>query len=240
VTAVITPKGEIACETVVDAAGAWAALVGSSADVTVPVASVRHELAITGPIAGIGPDEPIARIIDASTYLRPAQGGLMVGGFEPDPLAVAPPADPAWTIADLELDPALPARMAVTVVANAPQLVGAPFSEVRGGLFTMTPDARFLLGPAPGLDGFWLNTGCNGSGFSFSAAVGEALAAWIVTGEPPMDLSPLDPARFVGRSFDESELVQLGVHQYANYYTPPDVAARSGSTLSADAVVQFA
>ena len=231
VAGVVTPRGEIACETVVDAAGAWASLVGVRAGVAVPVASVRHELAITEPIAGIAPDLPIARIIDASAYLRPARGGLMVGGFEPDPLPFAPPADPSWTIADLELDPAVPARMAAGVEANAPLLPGAPYSEVRGGLFTMTPDARFLAGPAPGLDGFWLNTGCNGSGFSFAAAIGEALAAWIATGAPPLDLSSLAPSRFSGRSFTDRELVELGVWQYANYYTPPDLAADTGATV---------
>ncbi|MBA3416030.1 MAG: FAD-binding oxidoreductase [Chloroflexia bacterium] len=233
VTGVVTPRGEIACETVVAAAGAWATLVGAQAGVAVPVASVRHELAITDPIAGIAPDLPIARIIDASAYLRPARGGLMVGGFEPDPLPFAPPPDPSWTISDLALDPAVPARMAAGVQANAPLLGGAPYAEVRGGLFTMTPDARFLAGPVPGLDGFWLNTGCNGSGFSFAAAIGEALAAWITTGAPPLDLSSLAPARFGDRSFTDAELVELGIWQYANYYTPPDVAAKSGGGLNA-------
>jgi len=229
VAGVLTPRGEIACETVVDAAGAWAALVGNAAGVEVPAATVRHELAITAPIDGVDPNLPIARIIDASSYVRPARGGLMVGGFEADPLPFTPPADPSWTIADLPIDPALPARMAATVRSNVPMLAEAPYAEVRGGLFTMTPDARFLAGPAPGLEGFWLNTGCNGSGFSFSAAVGEALAAWILEGEPPLDLSSLAPSRFADRSFSESELVRLGVWHYANYYTPPDVAAKSGA-----------
>ena len=227
ITGVATARGEIACETVVDAAGAWAGFVGTQAGVDVPVATIRHELAITEPIAGVAPDLPIARIIDASAYLRPARGGLMVGGFEPDPLPFTPPADSAWTMADLAIDPSVPARMAAGVEANVPVLPGVPYDEVRGGLFTMTPDGRFLAGPMPGLAGFWLNTGCNGSGFSFAAALGEALAAWITTGAPPLDLSSLAPSRFTGRTFSDKELIDLGIWQYANYYTPPELMGSS-------------
>ncbi len=237
VTGVVTPRGEITCETVIDAAGAWAGFVGKQAGVAVPVATIRHELAVTEPIVGIAPDLPIARIIDASAYLRPARGGLMVGGFEPDPLPFAPPADAGWTIADLAIDPSVPARMAAGVEANVPALPGVPYSEVRGGLFTMTPDGRFLAGPVPGLAGFWLNTGCNGSGFSFAAAIGEALAAWITTGAPPLDLSSLAPARFAGQTFSDRELIDLGVWQYANYYTPPALAVKTGAVVGEDPAV---
>ena len=164
----------------------------------------------------------------------------MVGGFESEPLAFSPPADPSWTVDALAIDPSVPARMAAGIERQAPSLVGKRYSEVRGGLFTMTPDARFLAGPVPGVEGFWLNTGCNGSGFSFGPAIGEALAAWITTGAPPLDLSPLAPARFVDREFSEDELIRLGVWQYANYYTPPDVAMKSGGGLNAPPLVPTA
>lgn len=235
VVGALTPRGEIACDTVVDAAGAWAPMVGRKAGVSVPAATVRHELAITGPVAGIGPEMPIVRIIDASSYARPCRGGVMVGGFEPDPLAFAPPDDPAWTIADLPLDPAVPARMAARIAAEVPVVAGAAWTEIRGGLFTMTPDARFLAGPAPELEGFWLNTGCNGSGFSFAAGVGEALAGWILDGDMPSELAPMRPNRFLGRAFSERDLVETGVWRYANYYTPPDLAGDAALNLAAPA-----
>lgn len=231
VTGVLTPRGAIACETVVDAAGAWAALVGATVGVRVPVGTVRHELAITEPLPGLDTDAPIARIIDASSYLRPARGGLMVGGFEPNPLPVTPPPDPSWTIGDLAIDPEVPAQMARRLGTTAPSLHDAPYAEVRGGVFTMTPDARFLIGPALGVEGFWLNTGCNGSGFSFSAAVGEALAAWILTGAPPLDLSMFLPSRFADQQLSNETLIELGVWQYANYYSPPELAEKSGAVV---------
>jgi 4-methylaminobutanoate oxidase (formaldehyde-forming) len=84
----------------------------------------------------------------------------------------------------------------------------------------MTADSKLLAGPVRGLRGFWVATGCNGSGFSLSSAVGRCLAEWIVGGEPPFDLSPLDPNRFASRQLSDEELVATCAFQYANYYTP--------------------
>jgi 4-methylaminobutanoate oxidase (formaldehyde-forming) len=84
----------------------------------------------------------------------------------------------------------------------------------------MTADARFLVGPAPGIEGFWLVTGCNGSGFSLSSGIAQVLAEWIVEGKPSIDLTSLDPRRVAQRPLDEASLVAAAVEQYANYYTP--------------------
>ena len=69
-------------------------------------------------------------------------------------------------------------------------------AEHRGGLFTMSPDGRFLAGPVPEVPGLWVASGCNGSGFSSSPALGEALAGWITGGRPAVDMSSLEPGRF--------------------------------------------
>jgi glycine/D-amino acid oxidase-like deaminating enzyme len=226
VVGVGTPRGAIRTETVVDAAGAWAPAVGELAGVRVPVAPVRHQLRITAPLGGVAAEHPIARIVDASVYLRPARGGLMVGGMETDPLPLDPRrAGPGFTMADVPLEAAVLDRLAASVADTAPALREAPTAEHRGGLFTMTPDARFLVGPAPGVGGLWLATGCNGSGFSLSAAIGRALAEWIVGGQPELDIAALDPARFAGRPLDEAGLVAAGVHNYASYYA--DAALRA-------------
>jgi 4-methylaminobutanoate oxidase (formaldehyde-forming) len=148
----------------------------------------------------------------------------MYGGFESDPMPLAPPPDPGWSIADLPIDDAVPATTAKDLAPHVPALADVAPSEVRGGLLTMTPDGRFLAGPSPDLAGLWLNTGCNGSGFSFSPALGEALAAWITTGAPTVDMAAFDPRRFPAR-FSEADLTARGVFQYANYYTPWEVVA---------------
>jgi glycine/D-amino acid oxidase-like deaminating enzyme len=223
IAGVSTARGDIATPLVVDAAGAWARAVGSLAGVEVPVAPVRHQLLITRPIAGMAPTEPIARIVDASVYLRPARGGLMMGGMESDPIAIDPRADPTFTIADTPLDMRALEAFTEALGPLVPALGDTPVAEHRGGLFTMTPDARFLAGPVPGMRGLWTATGCNGSGFSISAGIGRALAEWMVGGEPPLDLSSLDPGRFGTGPFDDDELTASGLWRYANYYTPQPV-----------------
>ena len=217
---VSTSRGDIATPLVIDAAGAWARGVGALAGVEVPVAPVRHQLLITRPIAGMSPQEPIARIVDASAYLRPARGGLMMGGMESNPISIDPRPDPNFSIPDTPLDMGVLDQFTATLGPLVPALGDTPVAEHRGGLFTMTPDARFLAGPVPSVHGLWTATGCNGSGFSMSAGIGRALAEWIVGGEPPFDLSSLDPGRFGPGPLDDGELTSTGLWQYANYYTP--------------------
>ncbi|MCC6312633.1 MAG: FAD-binding oxidoreductase [Thermomicrobiales bacterium] len=229
VVGVATDRGEITCPVVVDAAGAWAKSVVASTGGRVMAATIRHQLAISEPTSGVDAGHPIVRIIDASAYVRPHKGGFLFGGFEPDPTPLEPPvADPAWSIATMPLDARVPIQMGRRIAAQIPALANPTVLETRGGLFTMTPDARFLAGPSPDVAGLWLNTGCNGSGYSFAPAIGEALAAWITTGSPTVDMSPLSPERFRDHDYSDRRLIELGVFQYENYYSPPDVAARLG------------
>lgn len=220
VVAVVTPRGEIATPIVVDAAGVWAGALGNSAGAMVPVQPVRHQLRITIPIAGIAADDPIARIVDAAVYVRPARGGLMYGGFEHDPLAMDAPAGSEFTIDMVPLDGRVSDRFLADVAPEIPALADSANQEERGGLFTMTADGNPLIGPSRRVSGFWAATGCNGTGFSLSSGVGRCLAEWIVGGMPPIDLSPLDPDRSVVHSLSPEALRAAAVWQYANYYTP--------------------
>lgn len=231
VVGVVTPHGEIAAPIVVDAAGAWARLVGELAGAQVRVLPVRHQLLISEPLAGVAPSHPIVRIVDSAVYLRPARGGLMFGGFESDPLPVDPREQGAhFTMADTPLDMRVLDRLAATVDRHVPVVRDIPVAEHRGGLFTMTADGRFLVGPVPGVRGLWAATGCNGSGFSSSPALGQLLAEWIVGGEPSIDISALAPARFGSDPIDDERLRADAIWQYANYYTPGlDAAGEHGT-----------
>jgi glycine/D-amino acid oxidase-like deaminating enzyme len=219
-----TQHRSITAPVVVDAAGAWVRRVAGLAGARVPVTTVRHQLLITAPDADIDPADPITRVVDAAVYLRPARGGLMVGGFEPDPLPVDPRHLPAsFTTDDVPLDLGVLRRLAAQVTDEAPAASAAPVAEHRGGLFTMSPDGRFVAGPVPNLPGLWVASGCNGSGFSSSLAIGEALATWITSGTPPPGLAELSPGRF-GR-LPDNVLLDRGLWQYAHYYDPtaPDL-----------------
>jgi len=228
VTGVETTRRSIAAPVVVDAAGAWTRQAAELAGGEVAVAPVRHQLLITEPADAVDPADPIARIVDAAVYLRPARGGLMAGCFEAAPLPLDPRAQPpSFSTDDVPLDIAVLQVMARQVAREVPVLSDAVVSdgavttavaEHRGGLFTMTPDGRFVTGPVPDVPGLWVASGCNGSGFSSSLALGEALAGWIFGRDPHVDLGPLSPGRF-GPVTDEA-LVKAGVWQYAHYYDP--------------------
>lgn len=220
VQAVVTTAGEIRTPVVVDAAGVWSRRIGAMAGVNVPVQPMRHQLRITAPIAGIPADRPIVRMTDASGYVRPARGGLMVGGFEQDPLSMNPAAIPGFTLDHVPTDRRITDHFVTMMKAEIPALDGAPAQEERAGLFTMTADGRLLAGPSNQVRGFWVATGCNGSGFSLSSAVGRVIAEWIVGGQPPFDVSLIDPNRFDHQGMTDQQLLDASIWQYANYYTP--------------------
>jgi glycine/D-amino acid oxidase-like deaminating enzyme len=214
-----TERRSIAAPAVVDAAGGWVRQVAGLAGARVPVAPVRHQLLITEPTTQIDPADPIARVVDAAVYLRPARGGLMVGGFEPGPLPVDPDQQPAsFSTDDMPLDLGVLRKLAGQVAVETPAAETAPVAEHRGGLFTMSPDGRFVTGPVPDLPGLWVASGCNGSGFSSSLAIGEALAAWITRDTPPPGMTALAPGRF--GPLTDDVLISRGLWQYAHYYDP--------------------
>jgi glycine/D-amino acid oxidase-like deaminating enzyme len=218
VAGVETGRRTITAPVVVDAAGGWVRTVGALAGARVPVATVRHQLLITSPDSEVDPADPIARVVDAAVYLRPARGGLMVGGFEADPLPVAVEREAAsFSTDDVPLDLGVLRQLAGLVAAEAPA-ARAPVAEHRGGLFTMSPDGRFVAGPVADRPGLWVASGCNGSGFSSSLAIGEALASWITVGAAPQGMEALAPGRF--GLLGDDELVSRGVWQYAHYYDP--------------------
>ena len=203
---------------VVDAAGAWVRQVAELAGARVALAPVRHQLLITEPSAEVDPADPITRVVDAAVYLRPARGGLMFGGFEAGPLPVDPRAEPpSFRTGDLPLDLDVLRKLADQVAGEAPLASAGRVAEHRGGLFTMSPDGRFVVGPVPDAPGLWVASGCNGSGFSSSPAIGEALARWI-TGDEPAGLAALSPGRFP--ALTDEALISDGCWQYAHYYDP--------------------
>ncbi len=221
VEGVRTPRGAIATRVVVDAAGGWARLVASRLGGALPVIPTRHQLLITEPIPGVGPEFPIARVIDANVYVRHERGGLMLGGYESDPWQVDMSAlSPAFDIAELPLDIEVLWRLARSVSEQFPvfQDPAIRVAEHRGGLPTLTTDDRYLAGPLPGVPGAWVMSGCCVGGLSVSPALGEAMAEWILDGRPALDLSEVSPARFAGRDLDEADLRERCRHTYATHY----------------------
>jgi glycine/D-amino acid oxidase-like deaminating enzyme len=220
VQGVLTNRGTFEAPNVVDAAGAWARAVAADAGAELPIVPVRHQLYITAPISGVEAQYPILRFVDSAVYIRPARLGLMLGGFEADPMPFEIGDREKFSMEQTPLDLSVLARQTTSVEDSVPALREKTIREHRGGLFTMTADGNFLAGPVAGINGLWSLTGCNGSGFSFSPALGQVMAEWIADGEPSIDLTEFSPSRASSRLRDDGQLTRACLWQYAHYYDP--------------------
>jgi glycine/D-amino acid oxidase-like deaminating enzyme len=230
VAGVGTARGEIRTGVVVDAAGAWLRAIATCAGASVKALPTRHQLMVTVPLPGVRPDQPITRIIDANVYVRPEKGGLMLGGYEADPVQYGPGELAAhFDINDLELDVSVLRRLAASVEAQFPVFRAVALQEHRGGLPTMTADGEHILGPVPEVAGFYVIGGCCVGGLSTAPALGELLAEWITHGAPSIDVPFMAPTR-QATNLPDSELRELCRLQYAHHYwapkTIPDLIAQ--------------
>jgi glycine/D-amino acid oxidase-like deaminating enzyme len=218
---VMTDKGAVDAPVVVNAAGAWAPTVAAMAGVHLCAVPVRHQLLITGE-ASIPADLPIVRILDAHVYARPAKGGgLMFGGFESEGVSIDP-TDLAAGIETMPLDQSPLRGLADDVLPEYPALRDRPIKELRGGLPTMTPDGYHIFGEADGVRGFWIMSGCLVGGHSISPGIGEAMANWIVDGDPGYDMTRFGVARFGAEFDDPKELRRVGLWRYGRHYVTPE------------------
>ena len=219
VTGVETDRGFIRTRVVVDAAGAWTRQVAAMSGIRVPIVPTRHQLFVTEPLPGVRADLPMVRIMDAGVYVRPCQGGLLWGVFEEDPRQFdMDRLGGHFQIADLTLDPDVLWRAAEDVALQLPVLRAAGVREHRGGLPTMTADGKHIVGPAPATGGFFIAGGCNVAGLSISPAIGDAIAAWITDGTPPIDLAALSLERFRSEAPSEEQLREKALWQYRHFY----------------------
>jgi glycine/D-amino acid oxidase-like deaminating enzyme len=219
VTGVQTSNGPIEAGVVVDAAGAWTRQVAETSGIRVPLVPTRQQLIITEPLDGLRADLPMVRIMDAAVYARPCQGGLLWGVYEEDPCFFDMQSlGPHFDIKDMPLDIKVLRNAAEDVKAQLPILQTAKVREFRGGIPTMTADGHHIVGPAPAVKGFFFASGCNVAGLSISPAIGDALAMWIVDGNPPVDLSAMALARFADKPWSEEMLKRDAAWQYRHFY----------------------
>jgi 4-methylaminobutanoate oxidase (formaldehyde-forming) len=219
VVAVETDRGPIRTPAVVDAAGAWTRQVAAASGIRIPLVPTRHQLVVTEPIEGVRAELPMVRIMDAAVYVRPCGGGLLWGVFEEDPQQPDMDALGAgFHVKDLALDAGVLRRAAEEVAPQVPALRLAPVREHRGGIPTMTADGLHVVGPAPGARGFFVASGCNVAGLSVAPALGEALAAWVLDGQPGLDLTPLSLTRFAAAPRSEDRLKRDAAWQYRHFY----------------------
>jgi len=219
VTGVDTDRGAIRAPIVVDAAGAWTRQVAEASGVRVPLVATAQQLFVTEPVEGARANLPMVRIMDAAVYMRPCDGGFLWGVYEEHPRFFDMDGlGDGFQIKDMPLDASVLWKYAEDVKPQLPILRKAKVREHRGGIPTMTADGQHIVGPTPAVRGFFFASGCNVAGLSISPALGEVLAAWIIDGAPPIDLTPLTVARFGPGSWSEEQLKQQAAWQYRHFY----------------------
>ena len=220
VTGVRCEAGEIACEVVVNCAGQWARELGEMVGVAVPVCSVEHQYMITEAMPGVTRDLPTLRDPDRLIYFKEEVGGLVMGGYEPNPIPWAPDGIPrGFTFSLLTSNFDHFEQLMEQALARVPSLVDAGGKELINGPEAFTPDGSFILGESPQLKGFFVGAGFNAYGIAAAGGAGRALAEWIVAGEPTMDLWPVDIRRFHHHHADPAWVRERTLELYAKHYT---------------------
>ena len=203
-----TPEGEAGAEVVVNCAGMWGREVGLMAGVDVPLQATEHFYAVTEPMDLPG-NLPVLRNMDSKVYIKEDAGKLLFGGFETraKPWAVnGIPEDFCFDELPDDLEQFGP--ILEGAIHRVPKLAETGIRKFFNGPESFTPDQRYLLGPLPGLKGFYVAAGFNSVGISSGGGVGMALASWIVDGHPPFDLAEVDIARMQPFQNRKSYLVE--------------------------------
>jgi len=245
---VVTERGSMDCEHVVNAAGLWAREVGRMAGVDLPLVPMEHHYLITDDLPELEHatrELPGILDLDGEIYLRQERKSLLLGVYEKDatPWAVA---GTPWDYGETELLPPDLDRLTDSLekgFQRFPSLANAGIRRIVNGPFTFTPDGNPLVGPVPGLRNYWAACGVM-AGFSQGGGVGLALAQWITAGEPDGDVFAMDVGRFgahatrryvldKGREF-YSRRFQIA---YPNEYWP---AGRPSKTSAVHAALQAA
>ncbi len=200
---VLTNKGVVTCEHVVNAGGLWAREVGRMAGLELPVLAMEHMYLITDDMpevaeinARTGKEVIHAVDFDGELYLRQERGGMLMGTYEKACVPWAEKQTP-WDFGHELLTPDID-RIAPSLEVgfrHFPAFQTAGIKQIINGPFTFAPDGNPLVGPVRGVPGYWCACGVM-AGFSQGGGVGLALANWMIDGDPGFDVFAMDVARF--------------------------------------------
>jgi sarcosine dehydrogenase len=220
VIAVATNQGRIACDKLVICAGQWSRRLGQMAGVNIPLVSVQHQYLVTEKMAGVTPGLPTLRDPDRLTYWKEEVGGLVMGGYEPNPMPWAQaglPENFEFQLLENDLDHFEP--ILELAAGRVPAMADTGIKTFINGPESFTPDGNFILGAAPEVSGIYVGAGFNAFGIASGGGAGMALAEWVAKGEPPYDLWPVDIRRFGRNHLDTNWVRTRTLEAYAKHYT---------------------
>ena len=219
-----TNQGDISCEHIISASGNYARQTGAMVGIDVPVIPVEHQYIVTEAHPEVQqrhadgkPEMAVLRESDGSWYLREEAGGFILGPYEKGaPCCYVDGPDPEAEYElfqeDLErLEPHIEAAM-----NRVPAFGEVGIKKVYNGAIAYTPDGNPIVGPAWGVDNFWLNEG-HSFGITAAGGAGWQLAEWIVEGEPTIDMLGVDPRRF-GDYASKNYLIEKNEEAYSHVF----------------------
>ena len=217
VTGVVTDRGNIQTEIVVNAGGIFAHEIGRLAGVNVPVIPMAHEYLITKP-HGVPLDVPTMRDPSLLVYFRGESGGLVMGGYERQPAPWSLDGIPADFNAKLLAEdwPRFEELMEGALV-RVPEIGDAEVIQLINGPEAFTPDGEFILGPSD-VRGFWVAAGFCAHGLAGAGGMGQLVAEWIIEGIPSLDVWEMDSRRFGGNYESREYTLARTIEIYSTYY----------------------
>lgn len=220
ITGVKTTEGTVGCETVVNCAGQWARQLGAMAGVNVPLQPVKHQYIVTEKIPGLSSDAATVRDPDRRIYFKEEVGGLVMGGYEPNPQL--------WTLEDVPNDWEFAlfdddfdhfAQHMEQAMIRVPALEETGVKQMINGSESFTPDGNFILGAANECPNMFVGAGFNAFGIASGGGAGWVLAEWAMQGEAPLDLWTVDIRRFSDLHEDRTWVAERTAEAYGKHYT---------------------
>ena len=218
ISEVVTDKGSIKTEIVVNATGQWGGEIGKMVGLSLPVVPMAHLYAITTPIEGVGHDIPTLRDPDLLVYWREEVGGFTTGGYERDPAPFGLngiPRDFKYKLLPPDWDRFGP--LMENSIKRVPILENAEIRQLLNGPEGFTPDGEYLRGPTA-VKGFWVACAFCAHGLAGAGGIGKVMAEWIIDGHPEWDMWRLDVRRFGSNYNSQDYTVARTLETYTQYY----------------------
>ena len=220
IQAVVTDKGKIKTNIVVNAAGMWAPRIAAMVGVSLPTTPVDHQHITLKAVPGheFPKNTPCLRDPDNLVYMREEQGGLVIGGYEPNPPARWIDGTP-WEHGNATLphDYDRFEMLLEGAIRRIPFLKDAGIIDITCHPGAYTPDCQPMLGPIPNVRGMWMLAGMSLNGYGGAGGMGKLLAEWIVEGEAPMDVNAYRATRF-GNYFTDPQWAAERTRESVKYY----------------------
>jgi len=218
---VITDKGEVTCDHVVNAAGHYSPQLGAMSGIDVPIVSMIHQYLITESLPEMAAQEvemPVIRDPRSSCYYRREIDSLLIGPYETRNSITYGLDGIDWNL-HFHLTPPDLEQLAPWLEISAerfPIFAEAGIKQVVSGPITHTPDGGYLMGPAPGVRNYWMCAGAS-IGITQGPGAGKYLAQWMVHGQTEINVREMDPRRF-GPWSDLDYTILKSVDEYHEMY----------------------